>query len=180
MTTSNHTAPASAVAQVRLTANVSDVTLRKVVRNTLRLSVKAAKSSSYVALREGEAAIRDEFRGSAREALTAAPVTAANVLAALAPETSVGRRAGRASAAEKAALESFYSDNRSALDAAIEACVADAAALLNALRADFAAGLFDAPAAEAMSADQLALFPASEVLGSSETVVKVPAAVEPA
>ena len=174
--------PASAVAAVRRTANVSDVTLRKVVRNTLRLAVKAAKSRSYKSLRDGEARIRNEFRGSAREALTAAPVTADNVLAALTPDRSLSRRAGRACAAEKAAVAEFYNTNRSELDAAIEACVADAASLLNSLREDFVAGRFDAPVATPMTADELAAVASADVLNSetSVTVPEVPAAVETA
>jgi len=146
MTSFNHTAPAAAVAQVKRTVNVTDTTINKVVRNTLRLSVKAAKSEAYVALRETEAAIRDKYRTSAREARLAAltEVSADNLLAAIAPKSPV-KKTSKTSEAEKAEIAAAYHQNRADLAAEIDNCMAAAALLHNQLMTDYANGLFDEP-----------------------------------
>ena len=134
MTTQTHTAPSAAVAQVKETAHVTETTLNKVVRNTLRLSIKAAKSDAYVALRETEAAIRDRYRASAKEARIAAlsEVSVENLMAAIAPKGPV-KRGTKTSEAEKAELATAYHQNRAELSEAIDNCMMQAALLHNQL-----------------------------------------------
>ena len=160
---------AAAIFQVNKTRNVTDVTICKVVRNILRLSIKEAKTAAYNELKESEAAIRESFRSAEHDARVAAftEVTADNLFAALAPQATIRPRT-KTSDAEKTAVAENHQRNRAELEATLHELAVDAATLLNTLRRKHLNGELVVTKRKMTEAE----------VKSSTTVTEVPAAVE--